>query len=87
MIIIKLMGGMGNQMFQYAFARYLSIKYKTELKLDLSYLNERPKKGNRVIRNYDLDIFSTHGTFATPGKLRHLHSAPVFQLQIRFSLN
>ncbi len=36
MIIIKIKGGLGNQMFQYAFGRSLSLKLNTELKLDLS---------------------------------------------------
>jgi hypothetical protein len=70
MIIVKLMGGMGNQMFQYAFGRYLSHKHRTELKLDLSFLQERPKTGNRVIRNYDLDIFKIRENFATPAEVR-----------------
>ncbi|HUC80441.1 MAG TPA: alpha-1,2-fucosyltransferase [Flavisolibacter sp.] len=66
MIILKMMGGMGNQMFQYAFGRYLAHKHQTELKFDLSYLNERPKDGNRVIRDFDLDIFKIKGSFADP---------------------
>jgi hypothetical protein len=35
MIISRIIGGLGNQMFQYAFGKYLSIKKCTELKLDL----------------------------------------------------
>lgn len=35
MIIVKLSGGLGNQLFQYAFGRYLSLKHNTELKLDV----------------------------------------------------
>lgn len=35
MIIVKLSGGLGNQLFQYSFGRYLSLKHNTELKLDL----------------------------------------------------
>lgn len=34
MIIIKLSGGLGNQLFQYSFGRYLSLKLGTELKFD-----------------------------------------------------
>jgi hypothetical protein len=35
MIIVKLSGGLGNQLFQYSFGRYLSLKHNTELKLDV----------------------------------------------------
>ena len=36
MIVIRLKGGLGNQMFQYALGRYLSVKNNTELLLDTS---------------------------------------------------
>jgi hypothetical protein len=36
MIIVKLIGGLGNQFFQYALGRNLAIKNNTELKLDIS---------------------------------------------------
>ena len=36
MIIAKITGGLGNQMFQYALGRVLSLKNNTELKLDIS---------------------------------------------------
>lgn len=35
MIIIKIFGGLGNQMFQYAFGKYLSDKYNKQLILDI----------------------------------------------------
>ena len=35
MIIVQLYGGLGNQMFQYATGRALSLKNDTDLKLDL----------------------------------------------------
>ena len=72
MIIVKLMGGMGNQMFQYAFGRYLSIKHGTEVKLDLSFLKERPKDEKRVLRNYDLDIFRVNPSFANKKEMQRL---------------
>lgn len=37
MIIVRLTGGMGNQMFQYAIGRHLAIKHNTVLKLDLNF--------------------------------------------------
>lgn len=36
MVIVKLIGGLGNQMFQYALGRHLAYKNRTGLKLDLS---------------------------------------------------
>ncbi|MDD3014735.1 MAG: hypothetical protein PHC34_13625, partial [Candidatus Gastranaerophilales bacterium] len=36
MIILKIIGGIGNQMFQYALGLYLAKKHDTELKLDIS---------------------------------------------------
>jgi len=56
MIIIRLKGGMGNQMFQYAFGLQMANLLDTELKVDLSSLLDR-SKGDFVYRNYDLPIF------------------------------
>ena len=36
MIVIGLNGGIGNQLFQYAFGRKLSIQFNTALVLDVS---------------------------------------------------
>lgn len=54
MTIIKLKGGLGNQLFQYAFGRFLSIKRNEEIKLDASSLSG-PKDTPRA---YSLDIFN-----------------------------
>lgn len=44
MIIIKLQGGLGNQLFQYAFARSLSLELNEELFIDISYFgHDRPQ--------------------------------------------
>jgi hypothetical protein len=37
MLIFRLQGGLGNQMFQYAFGRYLSVKNNKDLFLDTSF--------------------------------------------------
>ena len=42
MVGIKLFGGIGEQLFQYALARSLSIRNKTELFYDLSLLDSNP---------------------------------------------
>jgi hypothetical protein len=40
MIIIKLFGGLGNQLFQYAIGRKLSLLHNTELRFDLTDFNK-----------------------------------------------
>jgi len=61
MIYVKLMGGMGNQMFQYALGRYLALKFNQEIKLDLSFLKNKSQHENFVYRDYDLGIFNIEG--------------------------
>src|SRR3989344_4965519 len=56
MIIVRLKGGLGNQMFQYALGRALSLRHNTELKLDTSFFNLNLK--NVTKRGYDLDVFN-----------------------------
>ena len=55
MIIIKLIGGMCNQMFQYAYGLHLSLKYNQVLFLDTSFYNNQ--QGNGVIRKFELNKF------------------------------
>lgn len=57
MIIIRLKGGLGNQMFQYAFGIQVSHTLGTEMKLDCTSLLNR-NKGDFVYRDFDLSIFN-----------------------------
>jgi hypothetical protein len=59
MIVIELMGGLGNQLFQYAYGRALSIKNNCPLKLDISNYN------NYSHRDYSLGTFSICENFAS----------------------
>lgn len=68
MILVKLAGGMGNQMFQYAIGRCLAERHKTSLKLDLAFLLDRTPRDNFVYRNYDLGIFNIREEFASPSE-------------------
>lgn len=56
MIAVRLKGGLGNQMFQYAIGRSLSLHHHTELFLDTSMLesNNQP----HVYRKYSLDTLN-----------------------------
>lgn len=57
MIVVKLMGGLGNQMFQYAAARALSIKTNTKLYIDESFYIENKKNKTVTQRKPELHIF------------------------------
>jgi hypothetical protein len=52
MIIVKLWGGLGNQMFQYSLARNLAEKNLSILKMDIHFLEQYEKT-----RKYDLGCF------------------------------
>lgn len=69
MVIVKLKGGLGNQMFQYAAAA--GIKKRNEsIFLDLSFLKKyNQTTDNFIARNFELDIFSNIGSLIlTPFK-------------------
>ena len=65
-IVVRLQGGLGNQMFQYAFGRALSMRSGMELYLDPSPLN--PKKN----RGYQLDAFILSAKVADSRKIQYL---------------
>lgn len=57
MIIVKLIGGLGNQLFQYAAGRYLGHLHQTELFVDTSYLDKNPN-GAYTKRDLELSVFN-----------------------------
>lgn len=70
MIIVRLVGGLGNQMFQYALGRHLSVIHNRELKLDISgYMGNiaNPLKGIRV---FSLQAFNIQQNFASSEDLK-----------------
>jgi len=64
MILTKIHAGLGNQMFQYAFGRSLSLKNNDTLKLDISSFERQTAEGV-ARREYTLPVFTIAGEIAT----------------------
>ncbi len=63
MIVVRMEGGLGNQMFQAAFGLQLARQHQTELVLDLSTYADRPAHG------YGLDCFEFQARFLQPEEM------------------
>lgn len=64
MICVKLLGGLGNQIFQYAFARRLSLHHNTSLRFDLTSLENDENRDGRT--RFELTVFNIAGRVAQP---------------------
>lgn len=60
MVRVKLWGGLGNQMFQYALGRSLALKNRTYLQLDLSEYMVKNEAADYISRNFELDLFNVN---------------------------
>jgi hypothetical protein len=65
MVIVRLFGGLGNQMFQYAAGLRLARHHGTPFKLDLRALLDRRPNKDFVFRDYNLGIFPIKPDFAS----------------------
>lgn len=70
MIVTRLRGGLGNQMFQYAAGRALALRTGAELKLDLGYFERSDR------RSYALGPFPIRATPATAEEVARLTRTP-----------
>lgn len=64
MVISRITSGLGNQLFQYACGRAVSLRHGVPLKLDLGNFGEHQN------RRYGLDAFKIAATKATPDEVR-----------------
>ena len=60
MILVRIFGGLGNQLFQYAAAKALALRNNVELKMDISSVID-PDSHNRV---YGLHYFNINTPIA-----------------------
>jgi hypothetical protein len=76
LVIIKLQGGLGNQMFQYAFGRSLADKFDRELFLDCTFLRDRTPVAGFTRRDYELSHFSVRAEIADEKLIRSIAAYP-----------
>jgi hypothetical protein len=62
-IIVKVTGGLGNQLFQYALGRALSSRLSCELVLDTSFYPQQ------TLRKYELNKFQIQARLATKSEI------------------
>jgi hypothetical protein len=65
-IIMRLQEGLGNQLFQYALGKQLSIIHKRPLKLDISHFTQTDPDPRKGIRIYCLEHFNIQAHIAEP---------------------
>ena len=77
MVISMLLGGMGNQMFQYAIGKHLAILNETDLRLDTSVLLDWSAGRHAVNRDYSLGIFNLKVERASASEVARYNPAPL----------
>lgn len=80
MVTIKLNGGLGNQMFQYAFGRAMSLRRGEELILDLSSYDQLAR--GDTPRQFKLDQFAIQATIINK-QVRPLTASLLWRLRHR----
>jgi hypothetical protein len=68
-IIVRLVGGLGNQLFQYSLARRLSVRHGLPIKLDVSGYTRPANPHDPWPRRYDIVRFRIVADIATPDDL------------------
>ena len=88
MIVIRLRGGLGNQMFQYAAGKHIATKLGVGMKLDLTSLLKTNQNESYTSRDFQMDFFNFEPSFLLqPNFIRFLDRFRLnFLLQIIKSL-
>ncbi|MCD4780902.1 MAG: alpha-1,2-fucosyltransferase [Candidatus Omnitrophica bacterium] len=69
MIVVRLCGGLGNQLFQYAAARSLSERLQTAVKLDTTWFHLQQD------RNFMIDVFHIKADMASEQEISTFHTS------------
>lgn len=93
-VVVRLMGGLGNQMFQFAFGCALAVKKGRRLQLDLSWIEEasktfvnqerRENADGVVMRLFALDVFRVPLPVASAPMVRWLNRRKIVEPVERF---
>jgi len=86
MILLRLVGGLGNQMFQYAMASSVARRTRQELHLDLSWIRQIEKE-LAVDDIYGLGIFSFEEKFSTPDEVHYFFPSGKFSAKLWRAVN
>lgn len=70
MVIVKIMGGVGNQLFQYAIGKSIAIKHNEKLILDISWCN---KNINEPHCKFQLNLFNTDYEILNPSVIQKIY--------------
>lgn len=70
--MVTLSGGLGNQMFQYAFGRALSLRQNKPISYDISWFEEAKYNPEVTFRQYELDVFKLQCLMARAEDLKKL---------------
>lgn len=82
MIVVKIWGGIGNQLFQYVYGEYLHYKYGQEVRYDdNSYVsNDKLRKSELLVLNKDI-VFDNRCTFSRFRGVKNRVMRVLYQLQ------
>ena len=83
MIIIKLKGGLGNQLFQYACARSLAERNHDSVKLDLSWYQPGGVVARDTVRPYALEAFTIAAQTASDEEIARVQPGRVRAFGVR----
>lgn len=77
MILIKLKGGLGNQMFQYSLAKILAQKNNCNILMDNSFFHNNVQNSIYTHRNFELSVFNISEKVALYSDIEYFHKLSI----------